>query len=78
MKTLAIATIMVFFLGSCDRKPTPPDNFLRGEIVEIKLSGEKVSIVDTYGRHGWRIYKVRNHEGHVRELFSEELKGLTP
>jgi hypothetical protein len=66
----------VLLLAACDRPKPPPTKFQAGDIVRVKLTGERLGVVRLTNRilvYDER-YDVRNHEGYVREMLPHELE----
>ncbi len=76
-KLISITATICLCLVSCGRCREPvPHKFHAGEIVRVKLTGERLSVVgktDMYTRYDER-YNVRNHEGNIRIMMSYELE----
>ncbi len=70
------STSFVLLLAACER-PTPTTaKFQAGDIVRVKLTGERLGVVGKTNRpfvYDER-YDVRNHEGYVREMMPYELE----
>jgi hypothetical protein len=73
----AVASIsFVLLLAACDRPTPTPAKFQDGDIVRVKLTGERLGVVRLTNRpfvYDER-YDVRNHEGYVREMLPHELE----
>ena len=72
----AVASTSFVLLAACDRPTPTPATFQAGDIVRVKLTGERLGIVRLTNRplvYDER-YDVRNHEGYVREMLPHELE----
>lgn len=70
------STSFVLLLAACDRPTPTPTKFQAGDIVRVKLTGERLGVVRLTNRilvYDER-YDVRNHEGYVREMLPHELE----
>ncbi len=70
------STSFVLLLVACDRSAPTPTKFQAGDIVRVKLTGERLGVVGLTNRpfvYDER-YDVRNHEGYIREMWPHELE----
>lgn len=70
------STSFVLLLAACDRSAPTQAKFRAGDIVRVKLTGERLGVVGLTNRpfvYDER-YDVRNHEGYVREMMPHELE----
>lgn len=71
-----VAVFIALLLVACDRQAHPATKFQAGDVVRVKLTGERLGVVGLTNRpfvYGER-YDVRNHEGYVREMLPQELE----
>lgn len=73
----AVASIsFVLLLVACGPSKPAERKFRDGDIVRVKLTGERLAVVRLTNRplvYDER-YDVRNHEGYIREMWPHELE----
>lgn len=70
-----VASLSLTLLMGCSEQPAKPSSkWTPGDIVSVKLTGERLSVVHVHTYRNSIYYTVRNHEGHMRSMLQEELK----
>ena len=74
-RKLATALLAILSLSSCEHEENQP-KLKSGDIVRVKLTGERLSVIGHTNRFGVydRRYDLRNHTGHIREMMAGEVE----